>query len=50
MRIEEVVADVKNDRCTSEEGAERLFEPCMCGIFNPYGAAKLLRAMKEREA
>jgi len=41
--IEEVIADVKAGRCTPEEGAELLFQPCMCGIFNPYRAARLLR-------
>ena len=41
--IEEVIADVKAGRCTPEEGAERLFHPCMCGIFNPFRAARLLR-------
>jgi hypothetical protein len=41
--IEAVIADVKAGRCTAEEGAERLFQPCMCGIFNPYRAARLLR-------
>jgi hypothetical protein len=48
--IQEVVADVRDGKCTPEEGAERLFKPCMCGIFNPYRAAKLLRAMTEGEA
>jgi hypothetical protein len=41
--IEEVIADVKAGRCTPEEGAELLFQPCMCGIFNPFRAARLLR-------
>ena len=41
--IEEVIADVKSGECTAEEGAERLFQPCMCGIFNPYRATRLLR-------
>jgi len=40
--IQEVIADVKAGRCTPEEGAERLFQPCMCGIFNPFRAARLL--------
>jgi hypothetical protein len=40
--IEEVIADVRAGECTPEEGAERLFQPCMCGIFNPYRAARLL--------
>jgi hypothetical protein len=42
--IEEVIADVKAGECTPEEGAERLFQPCMCGIFNPYRASRLLKA------
>ena len=42
--IEEVVGQVKAGDCTPEEGAERLFRPCMCGIFNPHRAAKLIRA------
>ena len=42
--IEAVIADVKAGRCTPEEGAERLFQPCMCGIFNPFRAARLLSA------
>ena len=41
--IEAVIADVKAGGCTPEEGAERLFQPCMCGIFNPFRAARLLR-------
>jgi hypothetical protein len=41
--IEEVIADVKAGECTAEEGAERLFQPCMCGIFNPYRATRLLK-------
>ncbi len=41
--IEAVIADVKAGRCTPEEGAELLFQPCMCGIFNPFRAARLLR-------
>ena len=47
--IEEVIADVKNKRCTLEEGAERLFRPCVCGIFNPHRAAQLLREMTAKE-
>ena len=43
--IEEVIKDVRNGECTPEEGGERLFKPCMCGIFNPYRAAKLIRSM-----
>jgi hypothetical protein len=45
--IEEVIADMKSGGCTAEEGAERLFGPCVCGIFNPHRAAQLLNAMVE---
>jgi len=43
--IEETVADVKSGRYTPEQAAERLSEPCVCGIFNPVRAAELLRLM-----
>lgn len=41
--IEEAVADVKAGRSTPEQAAERLMEPCVCGIFNPVRAAKLIK-------
>jgi len=40
--IEAVLEEVKNGNCSPAEGAERLFKPCMCGIFNPHRAALLL--------
>ncbi len=43
--IEDTAAKVKSGELTPEQGAERLFKPCMCGIFNPDRAAKLLSAM-----
>jgi len=43
--VKEVVADVKAGNCTAEEGAERLFQPCMCGVFNPHRAALLLKRL-----
>lgn len=43
--IEEVLAEVKNGTCTAEEGAERLFAPCVCGIYNPHRAARILTAL-----
>jgi hypothetical protein len=43
--IEEVMEEVKRGKLTAEQGAEKLFRPCMCGVFNPDRAAKLLRAM-----
>ena len=47
--IEEVVEAVGNGECTPEEGGERLFKPCMCGIFNTHRAVKLIKRLTERE-
>lgn len=47
--IEKVIGNVKAGKCTPEEGAERLFQPCMCGIFNPHRAALLLRKLTIQE-
>lgn len=43
--IEDTAAKVKRGEMTAEQGAERLFKPCMCGIFNADRAARLLTAM-----
>ena len=43
--IKEVIEDIKSENCTIEEGAERLFAPCMCGIFNPHRAALILKEL-----
>lgn len=45
--IEKVVEDIRREAITAEEGAEELFKPCMCGVFNPYRAAKLLRNLAD---
>jgi hypothetical protein len=41
--INDVVDNIKAGKSTVEEGAERLFSPCMCGIQNPHRAAMILR-------
>ncbi|HIJ55384.1 MAG TPA: hypothetical protein HPQ03_04585 [Deltaproteobacteria bacterium] len=41
--INEVIEDIKAGKSTVDEGAERLFSPCMCGIFNPHRAALILK-------
>ncbi|MEM5786020.1 MAG: hypothetical protein AAGU11_01800 [Syntrophobacteraceae bacterium] len=43
--IEEMAARVKSGEISPEVGAEQLFKPCMCGIFNVARAAELLKAM-----
>jgi hypothetical protein len=43
--IRKVVEEIRAGDITAEEGAEELFKPCMCGIFNPHRAARLLGVM-----
>ena len=45
--IRKAVEQVKNGKWTPEKAAENLFKPCMCGIFNPHRAAKLLSRLAE---
>lgn len=45
--ISKMVERIKAGKLTAEEAAERLFEPCMCGIFNPHRAARLLQRLVE---
>jgi hypothetical protein len=46
--IEDTAAKVKTGEMTPEQGAERLFKPCMCGIFNADRATGLIKAMAEK--
>jgi hypothetical protein len=46
--IEDTAAKVKSGEMTPEQGAERLFKPCMCGIFNADRAAKLLNTIASK--
>jgi hypothetical protein len=46
--IQKIVKEVQDQSLSPEEGAEELFKPCMCGIFNPYRAANLLRRLAAR--
>lgn len=43
-----LVEKIKQGVLTPEKAAEKLAEPCLCGIFNPRRAARLLRAMAEK--
>jgi hypothetical protein len=38
----------RHDREKNGKGAERLFRPCMCGIFNMDRATELLEAMVKK--
>ena len=41
--INDIADRVKKGDLSPEKGAEELFKPCMCGIFNPKRAAELLQ-------
>ena len=43
--VKKMVADIKKKKITVEKAALELAKPCLCGIFNPYRAAKLLTRM-----
>ena len=46
--IRKIIEDIQSGDITPEEGAEKLFEPCVCGAFNPVRAAELLTEAAER--
>jgi len=46
--IEDTVAEIQRGKMTPRQGAERLFRPCMCGIFNMDRATELIEAMVEK--
>lgn len=46
--IKKMVDRVKKGKLTPEKAAENLFKPCMCGIFNPHRAARLLSRLAEK--
>ncbi len=43
--IRKAVDRIKAGKWTPEKAAETLFKPCMCGIFNPFRAAKILEQL-----
>lgn len=46
--INKAVDRIQAGKITPEKAAENLFKPCMCGIFNPHRAAKLLKLLAEK--
>jgi hypothetical protein len=47
--VEQWARDVRRGRVTPEEAALELAKPCVCGVFNPVRAARLLEAIAARE-
>jgi hypothetical protein len=43
--VKKMVEDIKKNKITPEKAAIELAKPCLCGIFNPDRAAKLLKTM-----
>jgi hypothetical protein len=46
--VRAAIEDVREGRATAMEAAERLAEPCVCGIFNAVRAARLLKSASAR--
>jgi len=46
--VRALMEDVREGRATAMEAAERLAEPCVCGIFNAERAARLLESASAR--
>lgn len=44
-----LIGDLKKGRVSPEEAAEKLGKSCLCGIFNPQRAARLLRLIAAKE-
>jgi len=42
-QTKKMISDVKKGKVTPEKAAEKLARNCLCGIFNPARAAKILR-------
>ncbi len=45
--IEDIVEKVKEGLYSPEEGAEKLYEPCTCGIFNTSRAVEIIKKLSE---
>jgi hypothetical protein len=46
--IEKMVDEVRKGRLTATEAAEKLFVPCVCGVFNTARAAEILTDLADR--
>lgn len=45
--VRDILLDMKRGRRTSQEAAEYLSTPCICGVFNPKRAQRLLEELVE---
>jgi hypothetical protein len=47
--VKQLIGDVKKGRVSPEKAAEKLARNCLCGIFNPQRAARLLQLIAGKE-
>lgn len=45
--VRKMMDEIKNNKIAIEEAAIELAKPCLCGIFNPHRAAKLLKKLTQ---
>lgn len=45
--VRQMLIDIKRQRITPEKAGQYLATPCVCGVFNPQRAARLLRELAE---
>ena len=43
--VEQLARDVRGGKMTAEEASKELAKPCVCGVFNPERASKLIAAV-----
>jgi hypothetical protein len=48
QRIENIMEDVEQSKCSAKEGGEKLASTCTCGIFNPKAASEILVKITEK--
>jgi hypothetical protein len=46
--VNKMIADVKKGKVSPDKAAEKLARNCLCGIFNPKRAAKILRLIVKK--
>ena len=46
--VKKMIADIRKGIITPKKAAQKLAEPCVCGIFNPEKAERLLTELSEK--
>ena len=48
LLVKKMISDVKRDKISIEEAARELAKPCVCGVFNPLRAERLLEDLVKK--